>query len=127
MKITRTISLIAGYLMGHGGGLLVTSKENLDLIIAVIDKELTMEICEKLEENGVYGFTIFPGRGRSSRERVEFFGITMEPQREAIFIVSPKEKTEELYEIILEEGNLNSPGKGLILVLDVQKAGGLNL
>ncbi len=72
------------------------------------------------------GVTILPGRGRSTKRPTYLFGIVIEPERDAIFVLTPKENTNEVFELIMTTGNLQSPGQGLALVMDVKQVGGIS-
>ncbi len=103
------------------------SKTNYDLIIAVVNKRLTLQVSDAIEHLGMSGITILQGRGRSTKRRVEFIGIVVEPQREAIMVLLPNDKTDIVYDTIMEAGKLDEPGNGVVFVLDVKRLGGLGL
>ncbi len=102
------------------------SNFNYDLIIAIVDQRLTTKIIDEIEKMDISGVTILQGRGRSKKGRVELIGMVIEPQRETILVLTPAKQTEFVYETILDVGNLDEPGNGLVLILEVKKLGGVS-
>jgi len=98
-----------------------------DLVIAIVDDELTEGLLDKVEEVGITGSTIIPGRGRSTFSNLKFLGIPIEPRRDFLIILTARDKAEEVFNTIMEFGKLNKPGHGIAFVLEVKKAGGLRL
>ena len=98
-----------------------------DVVIAIVDKRLTEKIVDDIEKDGVSGVTILPGRGRSTKTPMFLFGLVIEPERDCIIVLTPNTKTDEVFEIIMTTGNLQKPGQGLVVVLDVKKLGGIHV
>ena len=97
-----------------------------DVVITIVDKGLTEKIVDEIDKNGVSGVTILPGRGRSTKTPMYLFGLVIEPERDCIIVLTPSAKTDEVFEIIMTTGNLQNPGQGLVLVLDLKKVGGIH-
>lgn len=98
-----------------------------DLVIAVIDEKLTENLLDKVDEVGVTGSTIIPGRGRSAFSKLKFMGITVEPRRDVIIILSTRDKSKKVLNTIKDYGQLHKPGQGIVFVLEVKEAAGLRL
>jgi len=98
-----------------------------DLVVSIVDNRLTTDLLDRIEKVGVTGNTILPGRGRSSSKEIRLFGITIEPQRDCIITLTTRDKTKEIFDTIMEFGNLNKPGQGLVFVLEVKEVGGIRI
>ncbi|WP_096202939.1 P-II family nitrogen regulator [Bacillus sp. FJAT-45350] len=101
--------------------------KNAKLVVTVIAKEKTDKILEAIENEGVTKSTIILSRGKSENNPTLFLGITIEPQREVIYTLVPKEKADKIFNVITEAGDLNKPLQGLVFILDVEKVGGIDL
>lgn len=100
--------------------------EAYDIVVSIVDRNLTSQVLDEIEKIGVTGSTVLQGRGRSSRQTTTLFGFRIEPERDCILTLTPREKTHDLYNTILDTGNLHKPGHGLVLVLEVKQVGGLS-
>ncbi len=100
-------------------------KKNLyKLIVAIVNKGDAEKVVSAAKQAGAEGGTIIFGRGTGSHEQVKLFGIAIEPEKEIVQILIDSEKTTEILEAIVEEVDLNQPGKGIAFVLDVEKVVG---
>ncbi|MBS4025402.1 MAG: P-II family nitrogen regulator [Clostridia bacterium] len=101
--------------------------ENFNLIVTILTIEKTDQVFKAIEKEGITKSTIIPGRGKSDKNPKLFFGLTLEPQRDCILTLVPKEQSDKIFNIIMEEGELTKPLHGIVFVIDVEKVGGLDL
>ena len=64
-----------------------------------------------------------PGTG--IHERQMLLGIPIEPEKELVLTVIPRNLTEKVLAAIIEAGDLNKPGSGIAFVLDVPEVAGI--
>lgn len=103
------------------------SSKNYQLVVTIINKDKTDKVLKAIEDTGVKKSTITLSRGRSDNNPTLFFGVPIEPQREVIYTLVPKQKADEIFDIVMEVGELDKPLQGLVFVIDVEKVGGINL
>lgn len=96
-----------------------------EAIFTITDKGLSDKVLEAAKSAGSTGGTVIHGRGSGTKENARLFNIEIEPEKEIVLILSTIEKTESIVNSIKEKLNINHPGKGIIFVLDVNKALGL--
>lgn len=100
--------------------------QQFDLIVTIVNKNRAELVVEASKMAGAEGGTILSGRGTGIHEHAKLFGITIEPEKELILTLIKRERTEAVLEAILTKADLNTPGKGIAFVLDVEKVAGIN-
>lgn len=96
-----------------------------DLIVTIIKKGWCDRVVSASKEAGAEGGTIIPGRGTGIHEQQKILGIAIEPEKDIILTIIPRERTEGVLKAIIEAGELNKPGTGMAFVLDVKKVVGI--
>ena len=100
-------------------------KINFDLIVSIVNKGNAHLVVEASKRAGAEGGTIIGGRGTGIHEKAKLFGITIEPEKEIVLTLVPVEQTETILNAIIEEAELNKPGKGIAFVLEVERLAGI--
>jgi len=99
--------------------------EHQKLIVAIVDQGWSDDILESAREAGATGATILQGRGSGTSTHAQILGMTIEPQKDILLMIVPESRSEDIMEDIVERGDLNKPGTGLVLQLDVDAVRGL--
>lgn len=97
-----------------------------DLIVTVVNKGYAETVVEASKKAGAEGGTILYGRGTGIHEQAKLFNIAIEPEKELILTLIDKEKTDGVLESIMENAELNKPGRGIAFVLEVERTIGIN-
>ena len=58
------------------------------------------------------------------RERLGIIGHLIDPEKEVIFIVTPAERTDTVFDAMVAIGRLEQPGKGFAFIQPVQRVVG---
>ena len=64
-------------------------------------------------------------RGIGSQDVEQFLGISIQAEKEIVFLVVPTEKRQDVMQAISHEAGLKTPAKGVVLSLPVSHAIGL--
>ncbi len=96
-----------------------------ECIVAILPRGEADRVMEDAKKAGAQGGTIFLARGTGSHEAKTFFGLTVEPGREILLIVSKEEQTDKILDAVVESANLKKPGTGIAFVLDISRIIGL--
>ena len=102
-----------------------TAGREFDLIVTIINKGWADEIVEAARSAGAEGGTVLYGRGTGVHERKSFFGILIEPEKEVVLTLIPRERTQSVLQAIVKAGQLEKPGTGIAFVLDVSQVAGI--
>ena len=99
--------------------------ENFDLIVTIVNKNTSERIIKASKKAGAEGGTIIYGRGTGIRETKTLLGIPIEPEKEIILTIVPREIMEKVQEAIIEAGELDKPGSGISFVVELKKVSGI--
>jgi nitrogen regulatory protein PII len=97
-----------------------------DLIITIVNKGDSEKVVDASKKAGAEGGTIINGRGTGIHEQAKLFNILIEPEKEVVLTLITRDKTEAVLDAINEGAGLNTPGKGIAFVLEVEKTVGIN-
>ena len=100
-------------------------KVKFDLIITIVNKGRSHLVVEASKNAGAEGGTILGGRGTGIHEKAKLFGITIEPEKDIILTLVPRDDVDKVLNTIIEEAELNKPGKGITFVLEVKRVAGI--
>ncbi len=95
-------------------------------LVAVVERGRADKIVDAAKKAGAGGATIFYGRGTGESEVKKFLTIHVEASKEIIIILTEREKYKRIKEAMVETGNLNQTGTGIIFALKVEDLLGLH-
>ncbi len=97
-----------------------------DLIVTIVNKGYASDVMDAAKSKGATGGTILKGRGTGTKEIEKFYNITIQEEKEIVWIVAKhSEKDAIMSEIVLKTG-LNSPGCGITFSMPVEDIIGIN-
>ena len=97
---------------------------NYQLITCIVERGLAERAADEALRVGAQGVTIVPARGKGVRERLGIIGHLIDPEKEVIFIVTPAERTDTVFDAMVAIGRLEQPGKGFAFIQPVQRVVG---
>lgn len=93
--------------------------------MALVNPELTTKITETAREAGATGELIVPARGSGVSE-TKLFGFSLEDSTDLVLFVVEEHIVDDILINIEEKHQLNESGKGIAIVLSVDKVAGLD-
>lgn len=100
-------------------------KKNHKLIVTIVKKGKAKKLCEESKNCGAEGGTTILGKGASVKEFKKIFGINLEEEREVILTAVRDSLVDEVFDEMIEKGELNKPGNGIIFVMDIKQVEGI--
>ena len=100
-------------------------KNPYDLIVTIVDRGHSDLVMNAAKAAGATGGTLLHGLGLGSKEAEKFLGISIQPEKDVILILTPQEKKPRIMKRITQEAGLNTPGRGICFSLPVNAALGL--
>lgn len=85
--------------------------------------DLVMDAARKV---GARGGTVIHARGTANLEAESIYGITVQPEKEIVMILVPKELKEDILHALYKEAGLDSAGQGIAFSLPVNSVVGLS-
>ena len=96
-----------------------------DLIIAIVNRGYTDAVMDAALPAGARGGTVVHARGAGAEEAAQFFGITIQPEKEMVLILVEHSHKVPVMQAIARGAGLNSEGHGLIFSLPVSDVMGV--
>ena len=100
---------------------------DFELIVSIVNKGFTSVVMDAARSVGAKGGTIINAKGSGSHEAEKMFGITVQPEKEMVFIIAPKEVRNDIMKSIIEKAGLNSLGKGICFAMPIDDIMGVAL
>lgn len=93
---------------------------DVKLITCVLQNGLAEEVLEAAKNCGAQGATVSYARGTGVRDRMGLIGVTIDEQKEVVRIVASKEQANRVFEAMYLAGDLDTPGKGIMYMSDLE-------
>ncbi|MFO7266167.1 MAG: P-II family nitrogen regulator [Limnochordales bacterium] len=97
-----------------------------DVIVVIVASGVAEEALEAARRAGAEGATILHGRGSGIHEQKKIFNIPIEPEKDILIMLVPRQKTEGILAAVDQAVDLNKPGHGIAFVLEVKSVIGLS-
>lgn len=96
-----------------------------ELIITIVNRGGFEAVKDAAKAAGARGGTLLHGLGLGGEEAAKFLGISIQPEKDVVLIVVPKDDREKVMEKILETAGLLTENRGICFSLPVDSALGL--
>ena len=96
-----------------------------ELIVSIVNRGYSDTVMEAARHAGASGGTVLHARGTGTHEVEKFFGITIQPEKEILLIVSKKEARNDIMRAIVKAAGLNTEGSGISFSLPVSDVLGI--
>ena len=95
------------------------------LLVAIVPQGRCSPIVEAAKRAGAEGATIVRGRGTGVHEGARFLGLPIEPEKDVLLVLVPVDVAEAVLDAMVEAGELDQPGHGIVFLLDVPRVAGI--
>lgn len=98
------------------------------LIVALVEDSVTEAVLDAARKAGATGSTVLnQARGEGVEQSQTFFGLTLEAQRDVVFLLVEEHLSRSILEKIAAAGHFDDKsGSGIAFQLDVEDAVGVN-
>lgn len=96
-----------------------------EVIVCIVNNGFTDLVMDAARGEGAKGGTIFHARGTGNPEMEKFFGITISPEKEIVFILVHDEVKEQILKAINKAAGLETKGQGIAFSLPVSDVVGI--
>ncbi|MBQ1623898.1 MAG: hypothetical protein IIT50_01740 [Bacteroidales bacterium] len=97
-----------------------------ELIFCIVNAGFAVEAMEVARRAGAKGGTIIRGRGTANPEAEEFYQISIQPDKEILWLIVPKEIKDDVMHQLYQNVGLSTPSKGIAFSVPVSHAIGLH-
>ena len=98
-----------------------------DLIMAVVNHGFSDELVNIAREAGVSGGTIINARAQAHDWVVNFFGISVQEEKDIILLLVDRGKKVSIMKVLSETHGLNSKANGIVFSMPVDDVMGINI
>lgn len=95
------------------------------MIMAIVNQGYSEEVMAVARSAGATGGTVFHSRQMNNEEAMQFFGISVQQEREVVLILAKKEIKLPMMKALGEQCGLQSEAHGIVLSLPVDGVAGL--
>ena len=95
------------------------------MIMAIVNQGYSEEVMAVARSAGATGGTVFHSRQMDNEEAMQFFGISVQQEREVVLILAKKEIKLPMMKALGEQCGLQSEAHGIVLSLPVDGVAGL--
>jgi hypothetical protein len=97
-----------------------------EMIFCIVNAGFAVSAMEAAKKAGATGGTILRARGTANPEAEEFYNISIQPDKEILWLIVPKDIKDDVMHELYQDAGLNTPGKGIAFSLPVTHAIGLH-
>jgi len=94
------------------------------LITCIVQRGEADRVVDAAVDAGAEGVTIYYGRGTGVRQRLGLKGRLIKPEKEIILIVTKREKTDKVFNAVVEAARLSEKGRGFAFLHKIDQAVG---
>ncbi len=102
-----------------------TTTRQYDLILAIVNHGFADDVMDAARPAGARGGTVLHARGAGTKEAEHFFGITIQPEKDMVMILTERETKRAIMEAICKGVGLSTEGQGVVFSLPVDEATGV--
>ena len=97
-----------------------------EMILCVVNAGFSELVMEAAKEEGARGGTVIHARGTANKEAEQFFHIAIQPDKDIVMILVPKEIKDNVLHAIYKNAGLKSEGNGIAFSLPVDEVVGIS-
>lgn len=101
------------------------NEKKYELIITIVSEGYSSIAMDAAKRVGAFGGTLINGIGLGTKEATNFLGITIEPEKDVVLILSEEEKKKDIMNEITKEVGLSKEGRGICFSIPVDNVVGL--
>ena len=92
-----------------------------ELVICIVNAGFSQNVVEAARKAGARGGTIIRGRGSANPEAEEFFGVTIQPDKEIVLMLVPADIKDAVLTTVYKESGLSQEGQGIAFSVPVER------
>ena len=90
------------------------------MITCVLQNGLGEDVLEAAKNAGAQGATVSYARGTGIRDRMGLLGVTIDEQKEVLRLIVSDDQADRVFEAIYLAGKLDTPGKGIMYMSNLE-------
>ena len=103
----------------------IMKDKEYELVVLIVSEGYASQAMDAAKRVGANGGTLINGIGLGSKEATKFLGITIEPEKDVVLIITEKEEKRKVMEEITKAVGLSQEGRGILFAVPVDNVVGL--
>lgn len=99
--------------------------EAYSLLLAIVRRGFCENVMMAAQAAGAKGGTVMHARGTGSLDASKVWGVTIEPEKDIILILTEKSVRQDIMKAIYKEAGLTTEGNGIVISLPVEDVIGI--
>ena len=108
-----------------GDDTIMKNDKEYELIVLIVSEGYAELAMEAAKRKGAGGGTLISGVGLGSSEATKILGITIEPEKDVVLILTEKDQKRDVMEEVTESVGLGTEGRGICFSMPVDNVVGL--
>ena len=96
-----------------------------NLIVGFVNPNITEKVVKTAKSSGATGDVIIQGKG-TGIEPSNFLGLSIQDKTDIVLLVVEEHHTNKIIQAVTEECNIEDPGNGILISLNIDKVAGLS-
>ena len=97
-----------------------------EVIFCIVNSGYSEAVMDAAKKFGATGGTVINARGTAGKEAETFFHITVQPEKEIVMILVPKEIKDDVLHALYNEVGLETAGQGIAFSVPVDSVVGMS-
>lgn len=102
------------------------AESEFSMVMAIVNQGFSEEVMDAARPVGATGGTVFHSRRAGNENKMKFFGISVQQEREVVMILARKEDKLNIMQAIGRKCGINSKAEGIVLSLPVDGTAGMD-
>lgn len=111
--------IVGVHAVNDGEEIAMENASTHELILIIMNKGYTEEVMELARSADATGGTALHARRVGVREAERFFGVSIQPEKEVVMILTPSERRRGIMEAVAEKAGIGTPAKCILFSLPV--------
>ena len=99
----------------------MADEKNFELVVCIVNAGYSENVMTAARSAGARGGSIVRGRGSANPESEEFFGVTLQPDKEIVLLLVSADIKDAVLKAIYKNAGLSTEGVGIVFSLPVSR------
>ncbi|MBP3256515.1 MAG: P-II family nitrogen regulator [Bacteroidales bacterium] len=99
----------------------MADEKNFELVVCIVNAGYSENVMTAARSAGARGGSIVRGRGSANPESEEFFGVTIQPDKEIVLVLVSADIKDAVLKAIYKNAGLSTEGVGIVFSLPVSR------
>ena len=97
------------------------AEKKFELVVCIVNAGYSENVMKAARSAGARGGSIIRGRGSANPESEEFFGVTIQPDKEIVLVLVTADIKDAVLKTVYKNAGLSTEGAGIVFSLPVSR------